>query len=261
MSAFRQIAVSAAQRAGAILGRHFDQKVPLTIGIKSKHEIITGMDVASERLILRLIARRFPDHSILSEEQGMTRRSGPYLWIVDPLDGTTNYSFHHPLFAVSIALLNNDELVLGVVYAPAIKELFVAEAGKGTTLNGRRVRVNRKGSIAQSLLVFCHGQETGAAERAIRIFGHFKTAARDVRQLGSASLECAYVATGRAEGYFTPGVPPWDVAAGALLVREAGGRVTDFQGRPWRWEHKKGTDFLATNGRVHQNLLSVVRHV
>lgn len=259
-----QIAKLAAQKAGKVLLKNFN-KTNLAWHLKAQHEIVTKVDVAAEKIILSLLKKYTPEYEILSEESGFNNRTSDYLWAVDPLDGTTNFKVHNPLFSVSIALYYKGEPKLGVIYAPYLKDLFVAEKGKGAWLNGKRIKVSKTSKLAKSFLTYCYGQEGKHMRRAVELYRYFKMKSVDMRQLGSAAIELAWVAAGRTESIVIPGTKPWDAAAGVLLVTEAGGKVTDFKGRPWRFVDKKtgqislNVDLLATNGKIHQLILNHIK--
>jgi len=254
----RRLIEELARTAGSFLLEHFREDSGLLALRTTAKEAATKYDKMADELIIRGIRSRLPDHSILTEESGLLRGDPEWLWIVDSLDGTGNFANWNPLFSVCLALMHNSGLVLGVVYAPAIEEFYLAEKGSGSYLNGRRIRVSDIADLAQSYLFYCEGgeknrQRTGAA------FGVVYPKAIDVRKLGSAGLETAWVAAGRGEAYFTMKIEPWDVAAGVLLVREAGGRVTDIRGGEWIAERG---DLLFSNGQVlHQQLLELLRGV
>ncbi|MBU0613269.1 inositol monophosphatase [Patescibacteria group bacterium] len=251
----KKVAIRAAKEAGASLLKRFHNISSKDVYFKDKHEIVTTEDYRAEKIILKHIKQNYPEHSILSEEGGGKKRKSDYLWVIDPLDGTTNYSMGNPLYAVSIALFKNSEVILGVVYAPYMKELYVAEKGKGAYLNGNKLKVSNLSSVGKSMLTYCHGHRPNDRKRAIEIYGRLKQDGRDVRQLGAASLELGFVADGRTETIVIPGAHSWDVGSGVLLVREAGGKVTDFKGNEWKLSSK---DMLASNGKVHKALLKVV---
>jgi myo-inositol-1(or 4)-monophosphatase len=217
------------------------------------------MDQRAEALILERIRRAFPDDAILAEEQGAaTGRSGRR-WIVDPLDGTTNYAHGLPLFGVSIALESARRLVLGVVYDPERDELFVAERGGGATLNDAPIRVSATGALEQSLLVtgFPYNiRET--ADTNLAEYAAFSLRARAVRRLGSAVIDLAYVACGRFDGYWELRLGAWDVAAGAVLVEEAGGRITGIDGGALDVD---APTLLATNGMIHDAMLEALKEI
>lgn len=260
---YRTLAITAAKRAGTYLAHEFARGHEAW-RLKSTHEIVTKADTAAERIILTLLKKHTPDFQILSEESGLTHHKSEYLWVVDPLDGTTNFTVHNPLFSVSIALYRNGTPLLGVVYAPYLNELFVAEKGKGTWLNGKRIHVSKTRELKKSFLTYCYGQQHKHMRRAVELYRYFKMKSVDMRQLGSAAIELAWVAAGRTESIIIPGTKPWDAAAGVLLVTEAGGKVTDFRGQAWRFfsgasgKVSLNVDLLATNGKIHKNIL---RHI
>lgn len=259
LSKEKQIAITAAKLAGQLLMKKFSTLNRALVRTKSKHEIVTPADLASERLILKTLKKNFPDHCILSEEAGQTgcARSG-YRWFVDPLDGTTNFSMGHPLFSVSLALTKNQEIILGIIYIPFLNELYLAEAGKPATLNNKKIIVSDENKISHALLTFCHGNDEASIRRAINIHYHFKTVARDIRQIGSAAVELAWVARGKTEAIIIPGANAWDVAAGVLLVREAGGTVTDMLGHDWNLNSQ---GIIASNSKINDHLVRIVKNI
>lgn len=225
---------------------------------KSKHQLVTSADIKMNKIIIEGIKKHFPDHSFLSEESGRSKNKSDYLWILDPVDGTTNFFMHNPLFAISLGLVYKDKIVLGIVYAPAVDELYVAEPGKGSKLNGKKIKVANRKTIDQSLLTYCHGTGIASWKKAIKMYSYYKLRASFIRQLGSASLELGYVAAGRTDSIIIPGVHAWDAVAGVLIVREAGGRVTDFEGKEWTIKSK---DMLASNGKIHKELLKTLNRI
>jgi myo-inositol-1(or 4)-monophosphatase len=231
----------------------------------SSHDLVTEVDKGAEKMIRNLILTHFPSHSILGEEgvepgpaasaQALAEMSDEeYLWIVDPLDGTTNFVHGFPFFCVSIALAHKGEVIVGVVYDPNRDELFVAEKGKGAYVHGRRMQVSDERKLSDSLVATGFPADRGGA-LPVNLAG-IQTLAPHVRNLrvaGSAALHLAYVATGRLSGFWEIGLNAWDIAAGALLVQESGGRITDVEGRPYSLSVR---DVLATNGHVHDELHS-----
>lgn len=252
----KQTAIRAAKEAGKILLNNFNSLKVNDIRFKDRHEIVTSEDYRSEKVIIKILKSKFSTHSILSEEGGGTKQKSDYLWVVDPLDGTTNYSIGNPLFAVSIALFLKGKVVLGVVYAPLTDEIFIAEKKKKAFLNKKRMKVSSTDRIEKSLLTFCHGHKVKDIKRAVKIYQKFKLSGYDLRQLGSASLELGFVADGRTEAIMIPGAHKWDVAAGVLLVREAGGKVTDFKGKEW---NLNSGDMVASNGKIHSGLIRTLK--
>jgi myo-inositol-1(or 4)-monophosphatase len=244
----------AALEAGKILMKYYGK-----IGAEKKADgtLVTRADRESEKRIKWILSKQFPDYSFLGEETGRDDRKSEYTWIVDPLDGTTNYSIRNPFFNVSIALVKRNEPVLGVVYCPFQHEMFTAVKGRGAYLNGRKIQVSRQSDIRKSSLAFCHAwgnQET--TDRVTSIFHGFKSVISTFRQMGATALELAYVAAGRIDGFIHVELKPWDVAAGVVIVREAGGKVTDFSGAEYNMDSR---ELAATNGRVHASVLRTIK--
>lgn len=251
----RRLIEELTRTAGSFLLGHFREDPELLALRTSAKEAATKYDKMSDELIIGGIRRAFPKHGILTEESGLLEGDPEWLWIVDSLDGTGNFANWNPLFSVCVALIHKGALALGAVYAPAIDEFYLAERENGASLNGKRTRVSDTAGVQQSYLFYCEGGErdrhrTGAALEAV----YPKVV--DIRKLGSAGLETAWVAAGKAEAYFTMKIEPWDVAAGVLLVREAGGKVSDLRGGEWRAER---SDLLFSNGRVHDTMLEVLQ--
>jgi len=244
-----------ARSAGDFLLRHFGEDKQLLDLRASAKEATTQYDKMADGLIVQGIKEQYPDHSLLTEESGLLEGDPDWLWIVDSLDGTGDFANLNPLFSVCIALMHRQEPVLGTVYAPAIGEFYLAERGKGAYLNGRRLQVSDISDLSQSYLFYCEGGEVDRL-RTGSLLGRVYPEVVDIRKLGSAGLETAWVAAGKGEAYFTTKIEPWDVAPGVLLTREAGGRVTDFEGREWRPERG---DFLFSNGLVHETILGLLR--
>jgi len=244
-----------AKRAGSVLLSHFGEDQELLKSRSSVKDALTQYDKMVDELIVREIGERYPDHSLLTEESGFLKGDPDWLWIVDSLDGTSNFAASNPLFAVCIAVMHQGELLLGAVYAPAIDELFLAERGKGAYLNQQRIHVSETSDLGQSYLYYCEGGEKDRSITGNKLSGVYPHV-MDVRKLGSAGLETAWVAAGKGEAYFTIKIEPWDVSPGVLLVREAGGVVTDFAGNEWRLER---SDLLFSNGRVHPPVLDLLQ--
>ena len=231
----------------------------LRVDKKGAIDLVTNVDVAIERYFRALIAERFPEHSVLGEEieqAGQWDRVPEYCWVFDPIDGTTNYAHGLPIFCCSVALEVNGAAVVAAVYDPSRQELFTAERGHGAWLNGRPLRVSSAEAVIDSLLVtgFHYDVQRDPGE-LIGLFTRFITTSRAVRRLGSAALDLCYVAAGRFEGFWEQKLHPWDVAGGALLVQEAGGRVTALDGAAYT---SRGGSILATNGRIHDEMLGTI---
>lgn len=253
----RQTLVRALRAGGEVLRARIGR---VRVRYKGRANPVTEADHASEGRVLGLILARFPDHDFLTEERAPRRSGSDYCWVIDPLDGTTNYAHRFPVCCVSIGLLRRGRPLLGGVYDPFRDEIFLAEEGRGATLNGRRIRVSEAAKVEDSLLLT--GFAYDRAERAdyyLGFYGAFLKRCHDVRRSGSAALDLAWTAAGRADGYWEFNLSPWDVAAGMLLVREAGGKVTDMSGRPWDDPATFGRQTLASNGRLHGAMLRVIR--
>lgn len=250
------VASRAAQRAGALQVASSGR--PKSVRIKSSAvDLVTDVDRASERLLHREITRHFPGHGFQGEERTRTHPDAPFQWIVDPLDGTMNFVHGVPVFAISIGLQHRGRTVAGVIYDPNRRELFTAIQGEGARLNGRRIRVAPTRRLAQGLLSTGFPPNFREGKTAyLRWFRAFELQSHGVRRIGSTAVSLAYVACGRHEGFYEQELWPWDIAAGLLLVEEAGGRVSDFQGRPVRLERG---EVVASNGLLHGQMLVLLR--
>jgi myo-inositol-1(or 4)-monophosphatase len=242
------------RRAGEALLGHFRENEELLRMRTSAKEAATGYDKIVDRMLIEELQKAYPGHSILSEEGGRIRGNDEWWWVIDSLDGTGNFANWNPFFAVCLALVHSGELVLGSVYAPAIDEFYVAERGSGAYLNGSRIHVSKVGNLRESYVFYCEGGEKNRA-RTGRILGRVYPEVTDIRKLGSAGLETAWVAAGKGEAYFTTMIEPWDVAPGVLLVEEAGGTVSDFNGSSWKLET---SDLVVSNGQVHSHLQELI---
>jgi myo-inositol-1(or 4)-monophosphatase len=254
---FLEEARAAARDAGRIQLDSYGQAIEITH--KGAINLVTEVDHRCEEAIVERLRVAFPDHAILAEEGRLVHADSGFRWIVDPLDGTTNYAHGYPKFCVSIALEHRDRVLLGVVLDPVLDEEFSAVRGEGASLNGRPICVSPCGDILKALL------STGFAydirdnpDNNVDYFTAFIMTAQAVRRDGSAALDLCYTAMGRFDGFWELQLKPWDVAAGGLIVREAGGRVTDFEGRDTEAE---GSRIVASNGLLHEALLEVVRKV
>ena len=252
----RRVAIDAARAAGRLL---YDARAQSRqIAYKgAPTNLVTEMDARAEALVLDYLGRAFPADAVLAEESGVRQGSSGRRWIVDPLDGTTNYAHGVPIYAVSIGLEHDGEVVLGVVYDPSHDELFVAERGGGASLNGERLAVSRTRVLDESLLAtgFPYAiRETD--DTNLPEYAAFSLRARGVRRLGSAVLYLSYVAAGRLDGYWELRLGPWDAAAGSLLVEEAGGRISNLEGEPLDLD---APAIVASNGLIHEAILGVLR--
>ncbi len=258
-SAFVSAAIDAALQAGKLLQKMLpDTRASKDVSTKrNPSDFVTRGDRMAEALITGVLRERFPDHGILAEE-GASYPGAEYRWIIDPIDGTTNFVHGVPLFAVSIALEQRQELVAGVIYLPSMDELFAAERGRGAFLRHREhhelLKVSDIGEVAQSMVATGQPYDVEETGRNVAQIERLARTA-SVRITGSAALHLAYVAAGRLEAFWEPGLSPWDYAAGALLVMEAGGRVSDMQGGAFRIDCQ---NVLATNGRVHDEMVRLL---
>ncbi|MDR5708806.1 MAG: inositol monophosphatase family protein [Armatimonadota bacterium] len=255
------VAVRAAREAGHVLLEHFLRPSrPEEVRYKGPTSPVTEADYASEACIVSRLREAFPEYGIVAEESGGSARPGVPCWYVDPLDGTTNFAHRLPWFAVSIALAADELVQIGVVYHPILDELFVAEREKGAWLirgsHRERLRVSRIGRLDQALVATGTPPDIGVTGRNLPQMGALARAAEDLRLVGSAALGLAYVAAGRLDAFWEPELNPWDVAAGTLLVQEAGGTVTGMNGSPYTVRTR---DLLATNGLLHEAMLRLVR--
>lgn len=246
---FLEVAVEAALEAGGILVAEFDR--PAKISYKGEVDLVTQADRRSEDAIVSRLRRYFPKHSIVAEEGSGQEGDSGLRWTVDPLDGTTNFAHGYPCFAVSIGLEDAGELLVGAIYQPITKELFTASRGEGAYLNERRIQVSGIDHLSTSLLATGFPSSKRAQNPNILYYWNFTLRSHGVRRDGSAALDLASVACGRFDGFWEFGLHPWDTAAGVLLVREAGGVVTNFSGAPYR---VGDYETLASNGRIHAEL-------
>lgn len=242
------------KRAGDTLIKCFREDKRLLNLRSTAKEAITKYDKEIDNLIIKEVKSYYPHHSLLTEEGGLVEGDPDWLWVVDSLDGTGNFANFNPFFCVCIALRHKNDLLLGAIYAPAIDEFYLAEKEKGAYLNGKRIHVSEITELSQAYLIYCEGGEKDR-KRTGNILSKVYPYVTDMRKLGSAGIEAAWVAAGRGEAYYTTKIEPWDVAAGVLLVQEAGGKVSDFQGNPWK---PITSDLLFSNGKVHQNILSLI---
>ena len=250
-------AIEAVIRAGQVQLSRFG--TDMQVDKKGAIDLVTEIDVQIEREFREMIAGRFPDHVVLGEEfssSGDHDATPPFCWVFDPIDGTTNYAHGLPIFCSSLALEIDGEIVVGAVYDPTRRELFTAERGHGAWLNGSPLRVSSADELIDSLLVtgFHYGIQRDP-EELVTLFREFIKRSRAVRRLGSAALDMCYVGAGRFDGYWESKIQPWDVAAGALIVAEAGGRVSTISGDLFR---SRAGSVIATNGRIHDLMLEVI---
>jgi myo-inositol-1(or 4)-monophosphatase len=248
-----ETAVEIAREAGGLLAGYFERRVPFEL--KGEFDLVTEADRASERLVVERLRSHFPSHSIVAEEGGGHDSSSEYSWYVDPLDGTTNFAHSFPFFNVTLGLARAGEMIAGVVYDPIRQEMFTAERGAGAYLNNRRIRVSTARLLGDSLA------STGFPSRKrhhnvnIHFYYQLAMASHGVRRTGSAALDLAYVACGRLDFFWEFGLKPWDMAAGTLLVQEAGGRTSDMRGAAHSVTASE--TLLADNGALHDQVVAM----
>ena len=256
MQPMLNIAIRAARAGGAIIVRYLDRIDTLQVTEKSSHDFVSEVDRLAEQAIIDTLLQSYPDHGILAEESGQTEDK-EYQWIIDPLDGTTNFLHGFPQFAVSIALRHRGRLVQGVVFEPVRQDLFTASLGDGAQLNGKRIRVSRQRGIKGALL----GTGIPFGDKLNTLGTYMKTLqamvphSAGIRRPGAASLDLAWLAAGRLDGFWEFGLSPWDIAAGVLLIREAGGIVTDFDGRE---NFLDNGQIVCGSPGVHRDLLRIL---
>jgi myo-inositol-1(or 4)-monophosphatase len=253
MNNYVEWAAELAREAGALLLTYFERRVRVEYKAGPQEaDVVTEADRASERRIVERIRARFPDHTIVAEEGGGRDTSSPYRWYVDPLDGTTNFAHSFPVFCVSLGLEREGQMIAGVVYDPTRDELFAAERGGGAYLNHRPVRVSQIEDLKSSLLATGFPTRKRTQSPNIHFYYQMTLASHGVRRPGSAALDLSYVAAGRLEGFWEFGLNPWDVAAGWLIVEEAGGRVADMHGAPFTFA---SGSVAASNGLIHAQMI------
>ena len=250
MSKELETAVAAAKAAGEVLRNGFGQH--LEVKYKGEVDLVTKADENAEGAIKEVLRESFPNYGMLAEEGGEFEGGGDVRWIVDPLDGTTNYAHGFPVFCTSIALEKDGEVILGVVHDPMTNETYTAERASGATLNGEPIAVSETDEPIRALLATGFPYDRDDMPAALDLFGRFAMLTQSMRRLGSAALDLCYVATGRLDGYYERGIKVWDIAAGTLILREAGGKVSDYRGNELSLERG---EVVASNGPLHQDMV------
>ncbi len=248
-----ETAIKAAKLAGEKLEYYFE--TILEHEEKDDKSFVTKADTEADQIIIDLIKKNFPEHQILTEENGVIGGEAEYLWVIDPLDGTLNFTRGLPMFSTSIAVVKENEPVVAVVYNPITNSLFTAEKGKGAFWNGEKIQVSEINSVEEAIVSMGRARDSDNKEKTLGIYNKFYPKLKSQRVLGSAALELAWVASGRLEGFVSVGLKKWDCFAGILLITESGGKVTDFVGKNWTSEE---THFIASNGRVHDKLIEII---
>ncbi len=257
MSVFLKAAIQAAKIAGKIQKQFYGRTIDIQFKSKNHLNLVTEVDKACEKQVMSFLQKRFPAHNFWGEEGGQQKNNSHYTWLVDPLDGTTNYAHAYPFFCCSVALVRNMKPLVGVVYDPMRDECFAAEKGHGATLNGKKLRVSQTDRLADSLL--CTGFAYAVRETHYNLdnFKQFILRSQGVRRDGSAALNLCYLAAGRFEGFWERGIQAWDMAAGVLMIQEAGGKVTDITGKPF---DLLAQNALASNGKVHPLMFNILKN-
>jgi myo-inositol-1(or 4)-monophosphatase len=254
-SSYTNTALAAAEAGVGVLLDHYNRK--LNIEYKGETDPVTQADKNSQKAIIKVIKDIFPDHGILAEEDGVKETNKNYCWIIDPLDGTVNFVHGISMFCISIGLKHKDEIIAGVIYSPVMREVFIAEKGKGAWLNGKKIEVSKNQDIIKSLAA------TGFpyyfrkdSKRVMKNFCNIAREAQGVRRLGAAALDLAYVACGRFDFFWEEGLKPWDIAAGVLMIKEAGGKISDYRGD--NNSLHSGTVLAANSQIMHKRILGII---
>jgi len=248
-----EVALSAARRAGEVLREGFGAEHDITY--KGEVDLVTEIDEEAERVIRKELLGTFPTYGMLAEEGGGRSGEEDARWIVDPLDGTTNYAHGLSIFCVSIALERGGQVVLGVVHDPMGEETFVGERGRGATLNGQPIKVSDTDELIRALIATGFPYDRAEMPEALELFGRLAATTRGMRRLGSAALDLCYVASGRLDGYYERGIWPWDLAAGSVIVEEAGGELTNYRGDVLDLARR---EIVASNGRLHPAMTRLI---
>lgn len=260
MHAMLNTAVSAARKAGDFIMRAFDDKKILNISPKGRHDYVTQIDSKAEEIIIKTLKEAYPKHDIIAEESGNDLKNrSKFQWIIDPLDGTLNYINGFPHFCISIALKIDGQVEHGVIYDPSRNELFTASRGRGASLDSKRIRVNNNKTLDGSFIGTGFPVRTPEAiDSYTKVFNSILKQTSDIRRAGSAALDLAYVAAGRLDGFWESGLKIWDLAAGCLMVSEAGGYVGDFEGGE---NHLESGNVIAGNMKIYKSILQEVKRV
>jgi myo-inositol-1(or 4)-monophosphatase len=256
MPGYLETAIDIAREAGSLLAHYYERRIGYEL--KGDYDLVTEADRASEKLVVERLHSYFPSHSVLGEEGGLRDNKSEYCWYVDPLDGTTNFAHGYPMFNVTLALEHNGEMACGVIFDPLRQEMFAAELGGGAFLNGRRIHVSKAEKLEESLLSTGFPSRKRHENVNVHFFHQVAMVTHGVRRGGSAALDLAYVASGRLDGFWEFGLNPWDMAAGMLIVREAGGRTTDMIGGPATLD---GPHIAVSNAAIHDQLLGLFGEV
>ena len=257
-SANINVMVKACRKASKILIRDFGEIENLQVSVKGPGDFVTASDKKVEKILIDELQKAKPNYSILSEEVGEIKNDESFRWIIDPIDGTSNFLHGIPHFAISIGLEHNSEIICGIIYDPIKDEMFTAEKGNGSYLNNQRIRVSSRSKL-KNCIIFTGGPKHGSKDNELALEEYKKFSSKTlvpIRKMGSASLDMAYVAAGRCDGFWQRNLNYWDIAAGIILIKEAGGFVTDFNGNDTYIEKKT---ILATNSRINKEMIEVLK--
>ena len=246
--------LKAVREAAKVILKNYDRIGKLKF--KSPRNIVTRVDVLSEKVIMETVRKKFPQHNFITEESGAIKKGSEYTWIIDPIDGTTNFVAKIPQFAVSIALAKNDEIIMGAVYNPCTKEMFFAEKGKGSYLNNKKLQVSKKNNLEDCILAFNIPLEIALGKKTFDILSKNHGTFRALRNTGSAALNLCYLADAKFDLYFSLNLKLWDIAAAKLIVEEAGGKISCIKGEKWLISHKK---IAASNSILHKKFIKLLK--
>ncbi len=250
----KSLMLKAAREAGKAVMRHYGN--PGKLGYKNPRSIVTKVDILSEKSIMGLVRKKFPAHNFITEESGAIKKSSEYTWVIDPIDGTTNFISGMPQFAVSIGLARNNEIIMGAVYNPCANEMYFAEKGKGSFLNGRKLKVSNKKSLIESIATFSLPSSITISRKTLGILSKNYGAFRGIRNFGSAALNLCYIAEAKMDLYFTLDIKAWDAAAAKLIVEEAGGKVTNLSNKNWNLNDRT---MVASNKMLHEKFIKLLK--
>ncbi len=250
--------INMAEASGRIALEHLGKA---KVSFKTEKNIVTEGDIAVEKFILETIRQKFPRHNIVSEESGDNKLKSDFLWYIDPIDGTNNYTHTDPNFCISIALAEKGAVKYGCVYLPMLKEMYYAEMGKGAELNGKKTNVSKTANLDRALMHMGMRASIKDIKKSVDLMRHFALNADRTREYGFAAGEMAFVAAGRAEGSVKLDQNSWDIAAGMLLIEEAGGKVTDFRGNPLKLSANEKYYLVCSNGLLHADILNHIKKV
>ncbi len=242
------------REAGEKLAEFFKKESKLISLREQSKAVVTKYDKLIDAFLIEQIEKKYSSHSFLTEESGFKKKNPDYLWIIDSLDGSGNFANKNPLFSVCLALFYKNQLVLAATFAPVINEFYFAKKGKGAFLNGKKIKVSKTNSLEKSYILFCDGHEKNRKMLSQKLSDIFQKVV-DLRKIGSAGIETGWVASGKSDGFLIFQGDPWDLASGTLILKEAGGKITDFEGRAW--QIKRG-NFIFSNKRIHKELIKLL---